>query len=76
MFMIEKKQGSLNMFSKNFDVSHTTLYRWVNKYKDELFEEGILSKKKKGRWEYLWVNDVDRFIEFMKEKGVYLVESE
>ncbi len=74
MIMIERREGSLNALSKYFNVSHTTLYRWVNKYKEELFERGILSKKRKGRWEYLWVNDIDEFIEFMKSKGVYLVE--
>ena len=76
MVMIERKEGSLNSFSKYFNVSGTTLYRWVNKYRDELLKKGILSKRKKGRWEYLWVNDVDEFLEFMREKGVYLVEDE
>lgn len=68
------KEGFLSSFSKDFSVSHTATYRWVKKYKKELEDADILTEKRKGGRKYLYVNDLDKFLSFFKEKGVYLVE--
>jgi predicted transcriptional regulator with HTH domain len=70
----EHREGSLSSFANDFIISKTALYKWVNRYKDELFEKGILTERKRGGQKYLYVNDIDEFIQFFKDKDVYLIE--
>ncbi len=74
MMMTLKRSGKFTEFLPYLSVSRQTAYNWLNRYKDELISEGVIEEKKRGARKYIYVKDFDRFIEFMKDKDVYLLE--
>jgi len=70
----EKVSGILSEFADKFVVSRTAVYNWVNRYKDELLSEGIITEKKRGGRKYIYIKDIHDFIDFFKERGVYLTD--
>jgi len=72
----ESVSGMLSKFVDRFVISRTAVYRWVNRYKDELLARGIIIEKRKGGRKYMYIKNIYDFINFFKEKDIYLIDDE
>jgi len=76
MTNFEKKEGYLGSFAKDFIISKTAVYRWVKKYKDELTKAGIIKEKRRGKQRIVYVYDIDKFVDFFRERDIILVDED
>ena len=68
------KTSVLELVKKKGVVSKETVYKYVNKFEDELKSAGIIEVAKKGTAKRIFVIDTNKFIEFFKEKDIHLFD--
>jgi len=74
MLATKKNEGYLSdlISERLFSVSRTAVYRWIDRYLDELIKQGIVSIERRGGKKYYYVNDLEGFYRFFEDRNVYL----
>lgn len=55
-----------------FGISRTAIYRWIDRYKDELEKEGIIKTKRRGKIKSVYVINLDRLYKFFEERDIWI----